>query len=68
MKSTVAWNVLFHGAQKDGRTGAYSTIEQGRGDLGRPPRGAGPAAGGVPRLRERREQRGAACRQDERNH
>ena len=41
MKSTVAWNVLFHGAQKDGRTGAYITIEQGRENFASHLRGMG---------------------------
>lgn len=33
MKSTLAWNVLFHGAQKDGRPGAYISLEQSRESL-----------------------------------
>ena len=30
MKSTLAWNLLYHGAKKEGRTGAYITLEQSR--------------------------------------
>ncbi len=30
MKSTLAWNVLYNGARKDSRTGAYITLEQSR--------------------------------------
>ena len=30
MKSTIAWNVLHHGAIKEGRTGAYIALEQSR--------------------------------------
>jgi KaiC/GvpD/RAD55 family RecA-like ATPase len=30
MKSTIAWNVLHHGAIKEDRTGAYITLEQSR--------------------------------------
>ena len=30
MKSMLAWNILYNGARKDGRTGAYITLEQSR--------------------------------------
>ena len=30
MKSTLAWNILYHGAVKDKRAGAYITLEQSR--------------------------------------
>lgn len=41
MKSTLAWNILYHGARKDGRTGAYITLEQGRDNFANHLRGMG---------------------------
>src|SRR3990170_3092723 len=33
MKSTLAWNVLYHGAKEDKRPGAYVSLEQSRDSL-----------------------------------
>lgn len=41
MKSTLAWNILYHGALKDGRTGAYIALEQSRDSFASHLRGMG---------------------------
>jgi len=41
MKSTLAWNILYHGARENNRTGAYVSIEQGRESLSSHLRGMG---------------------------
>ncbi len=33
MKSSLGWNILYHGALKDGRAGAYISLEQSRDSL-----------------------------------
>ena len=35
MKSTIAFNILYQNAMKDGRAGTYITLEQGRDSLTR---------------------------------